>query len=700
MPTNFKRTFGNATSPLALSYLDDNFSQLEAAGTSTVSLSGAQLIGYIQSGTGATSLAVQAVLRALGKTPQQFGAAADGTTDDTSAFQKAIDAAGAGYIYLPAGTYKITSTLTFPTSGFHMVGQGMNASIIKFAPTANDVCLAVANGASQVTRWSMRDFSIKSDDSTYTKTALDITDAGVYELSNIEIGGSVTVSGTNYWSGSNSIGLRTRGREFGVFKNLYIVADRPILVSQNPNDSAKALDHHDFDDLYLIANANPCIEVEDGCRLVNVSFGGKQAWVRGTYGFDWVDTTAISEVSSNLTFSGIRTEQGTDTSSYSIRISLSGTGSSFLQDVSIKCSTFEAGRHQFYFRNVRRVSLEETTYAGTSGDTAIDMTGIANSVLTLNNVVMGASTTATLTSLVRIMESRPSTTTYPMGEYAVYAASSRDGLRLSQLASASLHVAAVSNQDGLFLLEDCGSGQKNLVVYATSIRQKARLGSGLVELFDDFLGDVLADEWNGRVGSNGSCVTPTITAAVGGAVRLTTGADAGGTMALNGSQLESSLNWQANSVGLMCEFRIKLSAITNVAVFIGLTDQVSALEIPIESAASADTLTSNAADAVGVMFDTSMATDNWWLVGVSNTTPATAQDSAVAPSAGTYETWRITVSTGGTATFYRNGTAIGTAMTGSTRGTVPLTPVVAALSRGAASRNIDLDHILVEQNRA
>lgn len=92
MPTNFKRTFGNATSPLALSYLDDNFSQLEAAGTSTVSLSGAQLIGYMQSGTGAVSRTMQdkGMDYLAGA---DYGVVADGTTDDTTAINNTIAAA-------------------------------------------------------------------------------------------------------------------------------------------------------------------------------------------------------------------------------------------------------------------------------------------------------------------------------------------------------------------------------------------------------------------------------------------------------------------------------------------------------------------------------------------------------------------------------------------------------------------------------
>jgi hypothetical protein len=622
------------------------------------------------------------------------------TTDLTAYIQAAIDALdtlGGGVLYFPQGVYKVTSTLTVAESGTHLMGAGMSATQINFAPTANDVCLEIANGASMVTRWSVSRMSFMSDDSTYTKTAIDVQDAGTFEIADVEVGGSVVVSSTQYWSGANSIGLRLRGKEVGVLRNLWITADRPILISENPNDSAKAVDHFEFNNMYLIANANPNIEVEDGCRLVNMHFTGNQAWVRGTYGFYWVDTQATAQNSANISFANIRTEQGTDTAAYSIYISLSGSGSSVLRDFRIQSSEFESGRHGFYFRNVRRVAIEDFTYNGASGKTSIDMTGIANSMLTLNNAAMGASTTATLTDLVRVMEARPTTTTYPIGEFAVYAATSRDGLRMNVVTSSNLAVAASANMDGALIVEDAGSNQRNLAVYSGTVRHRIRAEAGLKEIYDHFLGDVVADQWDSDVGSDPQVAAPAIVSAIGGLVRMTTGDDAAASMAVNGVQMHSGvLNWQAGTGGLMAEFKIKMSAPTDICVFFGFTDQVSALEMPFTM--SGTTLTSNATDAVGLLFDTDATTDNWKLVGVAGDTDATVQDAGVAPGTNTYETWRITISTGGTANFYKNGTQVGSAMTGSVGASTALTPVIAAFSRGAASRNVDLDYVLVQQD--
>jgi hypothetical protein len=138
----------------------------------------------------------------------------------------------------------------------------------------------------------------------------------------------------------------------------------------------------------------------------------------------------------------------------------------------------------------------------------------------------------------------------------------------------------------------------------------------------------------------------TVTPAVGGTAVGTIGSTTA-SMAVSGIQLDRGLAWRADQGDLVFETRIKLSAITNIAVFVGFTDQTAALEMPIQSAASADTFTTNATDAIGFMFDTSMATDDWWITGVANDVDATMQDTTFAPVANTYETLRIGVNASG-----------------------------------------------------
>jgi hypothetical protein len=234
--------------------------------------------------------------------------------------------------------------------------------------------------------------------------------------------------------------------------------------------------------------------------------------------------------------------------------------------------------------------------------------------------------------------------------------------------------------------------------------------------WDDFLGDTLDARWDAKTGSDGGVVTPTINVQRSGVVRSTTGAGATTTMAVNGVQLQGSLNWyapaqfQGECTALEC--RIKLSAITNIAVFIGFTDQTAALEMPINGSGTADGFTTTATDAVGFVFDTAMTTKNWWGMGVANDVDSTGQNFGVAPVAATFETLRVELysdntTTGSYAKFYRNGVPIAAATPASNnsalmagpRNSVGLTPVVAAFTRSAASATVDLDCLHIKQVR-
>ena len=98
--------------------------------------SGSSLVGFIQSGTGAVATTVQAKLRQT-VSVKDFGATGDGTTNDTTAIQAAITAAGDGTVYFPAGDYKVTSTLTVTCSTVfdadaNIVPSSMAASAVVF----------------------------------------------------------------------------------------------------------------------------------------------------------------------------------------------------------------------------------------------------------------------------------------------------------------------------------------------------------------------------------------------------------------------------------------------------------------------------------------------------------------------------------------------------------------------------------------
>lgn len=220
-----------------------------------------------------------------------------------------------------------------------------------------------------------------------------------------------------------------------------------------------------------------------------------------------------------------------------------------------------------------------------------------------------------------------------------------------------------------------------------------------VAMFDDFLGDVIADQWNYTEGTDSATSDAAVLASQpGGVLRMTTG-DAGTGLAADLCQLSSFLNWRASNGDLVVEARVKPSAITTCYLFVGFTD-VTTLEPPIESAASADTLTSNATDAVGFMFDTRMTSDNFWLTGVKNDVDATAQDSGVAPVAATYVKLRVVVTKTGKALFFIDDVQVGEEMANAVTAATVLTPTIAVGKTSvAASMTLDVDYFGTSMKR-
>lgn len=221
-----------------------------------------------------------------------------------------------------------------------------------------------------------------------------------------------------------------------------------------------------------------------------------------------------------------------------------------------------------------------------------------------------------------------------------------------------------------------------------------------VKWYDDFLGDALDVRYATLLeGTDSTTIDAAIlVGGIGGVLRCTTG-DAGTGLAADMGQLVSVLQWQSSNGELNFEARVKWDAITNIYCFLGFTDVVT-LEAPIISAGSADTITTTASDAVGFMFDTRMATDNWWLVGVATDVDAVPQNSGFAPVAATYEKLRVSINAAGVATFFRNGTQVGTTMVGAL---TPGTDLTATINFGklsvAASALLDVDYLNVSMLR-
>lgn len=221
-----------------------------------------------------------------------------------------------------------------------------------------------------------------------------------------------------------------------------------------------------------------------------------------------------------------------------------------------------------------------------------------------------------------------------------------------------------------------------------------------VAIIDDFTDVVLnTNEWSVNKGGDAACVNFANAAGPSGIAVATCGANVGANMATNGVQINGALAWQAASGSLVCEARVKLSAVLNNHLFVGFTNQVAALQAPAIASGVGNGVTFNAADCVGILYDTATLVDNLYLVGQANSVPATVQDSKQTLVANAYATLRTEVEKDGSAKFFINGLPVGQLMAGAVRTTVNLAPVVAGFTRSAATATVTVDYLNVSSLR-
>lgn len=295
-----------------------------------------------------------------------YGAIGDGSADDTAAFVAAIAAAGAqDTIYVPKGTYKITSELLFSSDRFRFIGEGINLSILEFTPAIAGSLIRVSNGASINFQSVIKGFTLTSQNTTLKKVALDIWDVSEMQIEDISIAGA-----NGYWRGASSVGLRTQGRELTTIKNVTIYADKPIQISDNPNHTID-IDHFHFQDCCLAGYASaqqPLITIDSGVNLSDVTFDGAQAWVGGAGGLYWNDTTSAI-ASYGLTIKNVRTEQTVNPSSWAIYL---GRNQS-LYGLRIENLYLDPNTKGIYMRNIFGGTLDNVTFNGSG--VALDYNG-------------------------------------------------------------------------------------------------------------------------------------------------------------------------------------------------------------------------------------------------------------------------------------------------------------------------------------
>lgn len=222
---------------------------------------------------------------------------------------------------------------------------------------------------------------------------------------------------------------------------------------------------------------------------------------------------------------------------------------------------------------------------------------------------------------------------------------------------------------------------------------------------DDFLGPALPGDLNAVKGSDAS-TAGAINIQTGGVARLTTGAGATHTMAVNGSQLVGSKNWLVSNGETVFESRLgNASAVASQNYNIGLCDS-SSLSVPFTIAAAV--VTATATNAVMFVQD-SAATNATTLYAVSINAGGAAQIAACAavnPAGQTVtlgidtaamHKYRIDVDAAGNATFYIDGIQVASlALAVAT--TANLAQSVGTFAQATTtSSTLDIDYIRMQQ---
>lgn len=187
-----------------------------------------------------------------------FGALGNGVNnggnDDTSAIQAAITAAQAvgGKVYLPQGTYRITSPLSI-TSSIAFMGDGPEATIISLSPGNYDGLQIAATSSSTLAHGYIGDFSIISYSNQSSGNGLNIGNVDKWLFNNIHMDAT-----RNGFAGKVYNGVHIGRAQHCVFNNLFI--ELPINNCMDiVNDSG-----YDIIDMYIT----------NGCQFIDAGNAG------------------------------------------------------------------------------------------------------------------------------------------------------------------------------------------------------------------------------------------------------------------------------------------------------------------------------------------------------------------------------------------------------------------------------------------
>lgn len=254
------------------------------------------------------------------------------------------------------------------------------------------------------------------------------------------------------------------------------------------------------------------------------------------------------------------------------------------------------------------------------------------------------------------------------------------------------------NREDNYAIENNYDNKRVLEFDADGLQRR----NDVMTTFDEFWGDSVDVKHVTLAGTNTTvAVTPTVVEGDLGYLINTTGSSGASPSLLytiNGSQFCTGKNFDTQDGGLVGEASVRLGSTTAVAVFVGFTD-TNAIEFP--GTISGTTVTNNATDAVGFIYDTSSTADNWIGVAASGDATATVAanvDTGTSPSTA-FQKLKVKIGSDGLAQFAINDVYIGSVANAMASSATNLAFCVSADTRTGASKTVVTDYINVKKTR-
>jgi hypothetical protein len=321
-------------------------------------------------------------------------------TDGATVTQTLRDAIAAlpngGRIIVNAGAFFIDDEILITADRITIEGSGKQASRFYFVPPSSGKApFSFGKASGVIYQCGLKNLGITSLNTTTNKIAVKLRDVSEFLLEDVAIGP------IGAWTGANSIGVQSKGRETSVVNRCSIAADIPFNAARNPDAAGGALLDFDFwsfrDCQFFTGAGKYAMTVDDGTSVTRLLVDHCD-FIGGAGGFYWKDTNASpAGIAYNISFRACNTENfaagGHPDGAWMFYCNtVRGVRQLDLQIHGGAGSNWNG----FYIRGAQATTLEGCYWSGWAGSTFVNMD---NSDLTIRKCYVNGGTANGLTNM-------------------------------------------------------------------------------------------------------------------------------------------------------------------------------------------------------------------------------------------------------------------------------------------------------------